>query len=155
MYIRNRTQTGPVIDELQISLEEAFTGLKPDIGHIAVSRSKCILYVNPHTIAKGQRTDKLVDRGRAGVFMGYSDTTNKKMRVYNPELGYTSRTCRTTIMEHIKRGTVDLRQRKCTSGPQGTINMPADHQPRGRHKFEMKETLMLPSQLLLSQMLLG
>lgn len=143
VYIRNRTQTGPFIEGLQISPEEAFTGLKPDIGHIAVWGSKCISYINPHTIAKGQRTDKLVDRGRVGVFMGYSDTTNKQLRVYSPELGYTSRTSRITIMEHIEGGTVDLRLRKCASGPQGTVNMFADRQPRGRPKFEMKETLVV------------
>lgn len=58
--------------------------------------------------------------------MGYSDTTNKQLRVYNPELEYTLGVSRITIMEHVKGGTVNLRLRKCVSSPQGTVNMFAD-----------------------------
>ncbi|KAI1005131.1 hypothetical protein K3495_g3095 [Podosphaera aphanis] len=122
VYIRNRTQTGLLVDGVQISPEEAFTGIRPDNKHIAVWGSKCVSYINPDTIAKGQRTDKHVDCGRVGVFMGYSEATNKQLRVYNPELGYTSRTSRLTIVEHIKGGTVELRLRNCASGPNGTKN---------------------------------
>ncbi|KAI0991385.1 hypothetical protein K3495_g16802, partial [Podosphaera aphanis] len=140
VYIRNRIQTGPLKAGVQISPEEAFTGTRPDIGHIAVWGSKCVSYINPDTIARGQRTDKLVDRGRVGVFMGYSDTTNKQLRVYNPELGYTSRTSRLIVMEHIKGGTVDLRLRNCTSGPQGTKNEFDDRKPRGRPNKDSEQS---------------
>lgn len=78
-----------------------------------------------------------MDRGRVGVFMGYSDTTNKQFRVSNPELGYTSRTSRLNIMEHIKGGSMELRFRNCTTGPQGTANDFDDCKPRGRPKNDI------------------
>ncbi|KAI0999167.1 hypothetical protein K3495_g9029 [Podosphaera aphanis] len=132
LYIQNRIQTGPLVGGVQISPEEAVTGIRPDIKHIAIWGSKCVSYINPDTIAKGQRTDKLVDRGRVGVFMGYSDTINKQLRVYNLKLGYTSRTSRLTVMEHLKGGTVELRLRNCASGPNGTKNEFDDRKPGGR-----------------------
>jgi hypothetical protein len=36
VYIRNRISNGPVVDGLPISLEEAFTGIKPSINHLKV-----------------------------------------------------------------------------------------------------------------------
>jgi hypothetical protein len=137
VYLRNRTNTGPTIDDRQVSPEEAFTGTIPSIDYIRVWGSKCYSHINPKTIPSNQRHDKLVDRGRVGVFMGYSDTTTKQLKVYSPELGYTFRTSRVIVDEETAGGTIDLRIRNCKVGPQGTPNVLEDRRPRGRPKREL------------------
>jgi hypothetical protein len=131
-YMRNRTNTGPTIDGKQVSPEEAFTGKTPSIDHIRVWGSKCYSYIHPKTIPADQRHDKLVDRGRVGVFMGYSETTNKQFKFYSPELGYTSRSSRISVDEYTPGGKVELRLRNIPAGPQGTQNTMPDRKPRGR-----------------------
>jgi hypothetical protein len=131
-YMQNRTNTGPTIDGKQVSPEEAFTGKTLSIDHIRVWGSKCYSYIHPKTIPADQRHDKLVDRGRVGVFMGYSETTNKQFKFYSPELGYTSRTSRLSVDEYTPRGQVKLRLRNIPAGPQGTQNTMPDRKPRGR-----------------------
>jgi len=131
-YMRNRTSTGPTIDGKRVSPEEAFTGKTPSIDHIRVWGSKCYSYIHPKTIPADQRHDKLVDRGRVGVFMGYSETTNKQFKFYSPELGYTSRSSRISVDEHTPGGRVELRLRNIPSGSQGTLNVMPDRKPRGR-----------------------
>ena len=133
-YMRNRTATGPTIDGKQVSPEEAFTRKKPSIDHIRVWGSKCYSYINPKTIPADQRHDKLVDRGRVGVFMGYSETTDKQFKFYSPELGYTSRSSRISVDEYTPGGKVELRLRNIPAGPQGTQNTMPDRKPRGRPK---------------------
>jgi Reverse transcriptase (RNA-dependent DNA polymerase)/gag-polypeptide of LTR copia-type len=135
-YIRNRTATGPVIDGSVVTPHEAFTGVTPSIDRVRVWGSKCYSYINPKTIPNGQRSDKGMDTGRVGIFMGYSPTTTKQFKVYSPELGYTHRSSRVIINEKVKGGTVELRLRKCEAGPQGTFNEHADRNPRGRPKKE-------------------
>jgi hypothetical protein len=73
-----------------------------------------------------------VDRGRVGVFIGYSKTTNKQFKFYSPELGYTSRSSRISVDEYTPGGKVELRLRNIPAGPQGTQNMMPDRKPRGR-----------------------
>ena len=34
--VRNRTGTGPIIDGIQVSLEEVYTGITPQIDHIKI-----------------------------------------------------------------------------------------------------------------------
>ena len=117
IYVRNRTQSGPIINGKQVSPEEAFTGTRPSIDHIRVWGSKCYSYINPKSIPADQRHDKLVDCGRVGAFMGYSETTNKQFKVYFPELRYTFRSSRVLVDENITGETIDLRIRNCASGP--------------------------------------
>ena len=74
-YQRNRISKGPKTDTIYISPEQAYTGNKPDISYIRVWGSKCYSYVNPKTLPSKGRKDKLIDRGRSGVFIGYTDTT--------------------------------------------------------------------------------
>jgi hypothetical protein len=73
-----------------------------------------------------------VDRGRVGVFIGYSKTTNKQFKFYSPELRYTLRSSRISVDEYTPRGKVELRLRNILAGPQGTQNMMPDRKLRGR-----------------------
>ena len=103
-YQRNRISKGP---KASVCPEEAYTGLKPSIDHIQVWGSKCYSYINPKTLPAKGRHDKLVDRGRIGVFVGYTDTI-AQVRVYAPDLGYTIRSSVVTIDKSIPGGTIDL-----------------------------------------------
>src|SRR5437588_7500146 len=133
-YLRNRLPRGPVIKEKITSPEQAFTGEMPRHEHIRAWGSKSYDYVNPKTLPKDARHDKLMLRGREGVFMGYSETTEKQFKVYAPDLGYTRRTSALYVDEAVKGGTVNLRFRNHPSGPQGTPNQLPDRNPRGRPK---------------------
>ncbi|KAI1001986.1 hypothetical protein K3495_g6217 [Podosphaera aphanis] len=130
-YTRNLTATGPLISGSITSPQEAWTDKAPSIDHIKVWGSKCYFYINPKMIPQGQRKDKLVDHGRVGVFMGYSTTTDKQFKFYSPELGCTTRTSIIKVDESIGGGTLDLRLRNCSAGPQGTSNVQPDRKPRG------------------------
>lgn len=142
-YLRNRTATGPIINEKQTCPEEAYSGEKPSIDHIRVWGSKCYSYVNPTSLPAGWRHDKLVDRGRVAVFVGYCDETTKQYRVYAPDLGYTIRASVVTIDEEEKGGSVDLKLRTSGINPvtihpqqsQGTPNDLPDRRPRGRPRM--------------------
>jgi hypothetical protein len=135
-YIRNLTDTGPVIDGSIVSPYEAYAGTTPSIDHIKVWGHKAYVYINPKTIPAGQRHDKLRDTARVGVFMGCTNNTTKHFKVYCPELGYTQRFSRVVVDENTKGGTVDLRLRG-ESGPKGTTNVQPDRLPRGRPKKEL------------------
>lgn len=65
-------------------------------------------YVNPKTLPKDARHDKLMPRGCEGVFMGYSDATDKHLKVYAPDLGYTQRVSTLYVDEKVKGSTIDL-----------------------------------------------
>jgi hypothetical protein len=131
-YIRNRLPTGPEIDGQITCPEQAYTGEKPNILNIRVWGSKAYDYVNPKTLPAKARHDKLVQRGREGVFMGYSDNTEKHFRVYAPDLGYTRLTSVLLVDERVKGGTVDLKLRNNPTGPQGTPNDLIVRKGRGR-----------------------
>lgn len=83
-YIRNRGPTGPERDGEIISPEEAFTGLKPSIDHLRTWGCKMYSYVSPKSLP--DRQDKLVDRGRVGVFLGYVEDTAKQYLMWAPDM---------------------------------------------------------------------
>jgi hypothetical protein len=142
-YVRNRTDTGLVVNRNIISPQEAFTSETPPVDYIRVWGSKCYSYANPKTIPAGQRHDKLVNPGRVGVFMGFSNTTTKHTKVYNPELGYTSRCSRVIVDETVKGGTINLKLRG-ENGTQGTPNEQPDRAPRRRPKKQPVELATEP-----------
>jgi hypothetical protein len=129
-YLRNRTNTGPIIDGKITSSEGACTGVTLSIDHSRIWGSKCYSYINPKTISAGQRNDKLVNTGHIGVFVGYTSTI-KQLWVYSPELGYTFRSSKVLIDEKVRGGSIDLQCRNCISGSQGTLNIMPNHKPRG------------------------
>lgn len=139
-YIRNRTDTGPVVDGSVVSPQEAYTGQTPSVDHVRVWGYKAYAYIHPKTIPAGQRHDKLRDTAREGVFMGCIDSTTKHFKVYCPELGYTQRFSRVIVDESIRGGSIELRLRGET-GPGGTTNLQPDRLPRGRpRKEDLKES---------------
>lgn len=139
-YIRNRTATGPEINKKRTSPEEAYFGEKPSIDHIRVWGSKCYSYVDPKSLPGYGRHDKLMDRGRIAVFVGYCEHTTQQLRVYSPDLGYTIRSNVVDVDESIKGGSIDLKIRNQGIGSQGTPNDLPDRRPRGRPK-------LIPAQL--------
>jgi hypothetical protein len=141
-YLRNRLPGGVELctDNYTLSPEQAYSGkMEVDVNHIRVFGSKCYSYVDPKSLPKGGRTDKLMPRGRVGVFMGYSDNTTKQFKVYAPDLGYTTRSASVVWDEGIVGGTIDLKVRGPNS--QGTPCELPDRNPVGRPKQE--ETLQI------------
>jgi hypothetical protein len=132
-YVRNRTDTGPVIDGSVVSPHEAYTGETPSIDHLRVWGYRAFAYINPKTIPANQRHDKLMDTARVGVFMGFPENTTKQVKIYCPDLGYTQRFSRYVIDEKTRGGEVSLHLRTA-SGPQGITNDLPDRLPRGRPK---------------------
>lgn len=135
-HIRNLQPRGPVINGKITCPYQAYTGKEPRIDNIRVWGSKAYAYVDPKTRHKDDRHDKLMLRGREGVFMGWSDDTDKHLRMYAPDLGYTVRSSRLSVDESVLGGTVDLRLRDCASGPQGTPIDAPDRKKRGRPRKE-------------------
>ena len=129
-YMRNRTDVGPIIKGRKTSPMEAFTGETPSIDHIRRWGSKCYYYVDRKTVPASERHDKLVNPGRVGVFMGYSDNTTKHFKVYSPERGSTIVASVVRFDENTKGGSVDLRIRNSEAGSQGTKNVMLDRKPR-------------------------
>ncbi len=113
VYLRNRCANGPQEEASRdrMTPEEAWTGQKPSIDHIRVWGCKCYSYVNPKSLPASGRHDKLVDRERVAIFMGYEPTTTRQYRIYAPDLGYITRTSVISFDELIPGGEVDLRMR--------------------------------------------
>jgi hypothetical protein len=100
-YLRNRTNTSPILDGMITSPEGAWRGVTQSIDHIRVWGSKYYSYINPKTIPGGHRHDKLVNTGCIGVTVRYTCTI-KQLRVYPLELGYTFRLSRVLIDEKVR-----------------------------------------------------
>ena len=132
-YIRNRLPTGPLVEKQPTSPEQVFLGKRPYVDHVRVWGSKCYTYLNPKTLPAKGRSDKLMHRGRAGVFMGYSETTDKQFKVYSPDLGYTHRVSVIQTDEKVPGGKLNLNLR-VKSGPMGTSNELIPRKARGRPK---------------------
>ena len=130
-YLRNLQLRGLIIDSKITLLEEVYTGKEPNITNIYIQGSKVYGYINPKTLYKDNRYNKLVLRGREGVFIGYLDNTEKHLKIYAPDLGRIIFSSRLFVDESVSGGTVDLRLR----GPQGPNGTPV-HSPnclgRGR-----------------------
>lgn len=126
-YLRNRTAAGPLINGKPTSPEEAFTGQKPSIDHIRVWGCKVYSYVDPKSLPVGSRHDKLMDRGRVGVFMGYMDETEKHYRLWAPDLRRVIRGHSVRFVEQEKGGDIDLNLKV-----KPTLNTVPERRPVGR-----------------------
>ena len=108
IYVLDRTATGPEIDGQVITPEEAWTGMKPSIDHIRVWGCKCYGYMNPKSLPTSSRKDKLMDRARVGVFMGYCDGTTKNFKMWAPDMKSVIVVHNLKWSENEKGGDIDL-----------------------------------------------
>ncbi|KAK6593215.1 hypothetical protein H4I96_11150 [Botrytis cinerea] len=124
----------------QVSPHEAWTGIVPSIAHIKMWGSKCYSHVDPASHPSGARRDKLMDRARIGVFVGYNDHTTKQLWIYAPDRHAVIKTSNCTFFEGSPGGKVDLKLRSVTSGGdfvegQGIQNILPDRRPVGRPRI--------------------
>ena len=76
VYVRNRIGNGPEINRQLVSPCEAFDKVKPSINHLRVWGCKCYSFLPTKLLPQGSRKDKLTDRSRTCVFIGYVDNTS-------------------------------------------------------------------------------
>lgn len=78
----------------------------PDVTSIRVWGSKCYDYVNPKSLPAYSRHDKLILRGREGVFKGLVEGTAKLYKIYAPDFEFNRRTNIPFVDESAKVETV-------------------------------------------------
>ena len=130
-YLRNLQLRGPIINSKITLLEEVYTGKEPNITNIRIQGSKAYGYINPKTLYKDNRYNKLVLRSREGVFIGYSDNTKKHLKIYAPDLGHIIFSSKLFVNELVSRGIVNLRLRGL-QGLNGTLVHSPNRLGRGR-----------------------
>ena len=84
VYLRNRTPSGPEVDGEVVTPEEAYTGLRPSIDHVRTWGCKMYSHVSSSSLPDKQ--DKLMDRGRVGVLLGYVEGTAKQYWMWAPDM---------------------------------------------------------------------
>ena len=134
-YLRNRTATGPEIGENVMSPHEAYTDEHPSIDHIKVWGCKAYIYMNPKSLPPTTRRDKLMDRGKVGVFLGYVEDTTKAWRLWAPDMQKITQSSNVRFSEYEKGGEIDLRV-KISSTP----NTAPMRKPVGRPRQEIEST---------------
>ena len=109
-YLRNYTATGPEIDGSVVSPEEAYSGVRPSIDHIRVWGCKMHSHLDPRSLPQGGRQDKLMNRGRVGVFLGYVEDTTKQYWMWAPDMRRAIKVSASSVrfFEHEKGGSIDL-----------------------------------------------
>jgi hypothetical protein len=143
-YVRSRSPSGPLVDGVRISPDEAYTGERPSIDHIRVFGSVAYSYVSPKSLPVGTTSKKLLDTGVECVFLGFSDQTTKQCCVYRPDLGYAVLSSVVEIDEEKQGGSLDLKIRGSTNGQgnpsslfmTGTQSCPPLRKPVGRPRKE-------------------
>jgi hypothetical protein len=155
-YVRSRSPSGPLIDGVRISPEEAYTGERPSIDHIRVFGSVAYSYVSPKSLPTGTTSKKLIDSGVECVFLGFSNETTKQYCVYRPDLGYAVMSSVVDVDEEKQGGSLDLKIRglnaqgnSASMFVSGTQSHLLPRKPVGRPKKE--ETIpiveLLPARL--------
>ena len=79
MYLRHRTHIK--ISNKLTTPKEAFIGLKPLVNHLRVWGCKVYTYINLKSLLEDSRKDKLMDRGKVGVFIGYLELLDKQYHI--------------------------------------------------------------------------
>ncbi len=100
---------GPKRNGLRYTPISAYTGEPPEVDHIMPFGYKCYAWVNCKSLPKSGWTDKLMNPGRVGVFIGYSDKTTKQYKVYALDLGYTIKSSVVDFDKDMLGGTVNLK----------------------------------------------
>ena len=126
VYVRNRIGNGPEINRQLVSPCEAFDKVKPSINHLRVWGCKCYSFLPTKSLPQGSRKDKLTDRSRTCVFIGYVDNTSSQWQLWAPDLKTTIKAHTVKFAEDIKGGTIDLNL------DVQTRNKLPERKPRGR-----------------------
>jgi len=137
VYIRNRIGSGPTVNDHPISPYEAFTGKVPDVDHIRVWGCKVHSYMERESIPKGFRRDKLMDKSRIGVFIGYVADTSKQFLVWAPDRRDVIKSSNVVFHEDQPGGEIDLKFRS-----QHAHSTAPDRNARGRPRQEQETELL-------------
>ena len=87
---------------------QVFTGIKPLIEHLRVQGYKYYSPVDTRSLPEGSRIDKLVNRGRLGVFMGYDENTTSYYCIWAPDRQEVIKYYKVTFLENEKWGSTPL-----------------------------------------------
>ena len=134
VYIRNRIGSGPTVNDHLISPHEAFTGKVPSVDHIRVWGCKVHSYMERESIPQGFRRDKLMDKSRIGVFVGYVGDTSKQFLIWAPDRRDVIKSSNVVFHEDQPGGEIDLKFQS-----QHASSTAPDRNARGRPRLE-KET---------------
>ena len=109
-----------------VSPYEAFDKVRLSIDYLKVWGCMYYSFLPTKSLPKGSRTDKLIDRSRTGVFVGYVDNTNTIYRIWAPDIKAVIKAYSIKFAEDVKGGTVDLNL------DVQTRNKLPERRPRGR-----------------------
>ena len=137
-YVRNRVNTGPVVDGNPTSPIEAWTNVKPSIDHLRVWGCKCYSPVDTRSLPEGSRKDKLVNTGRPGVFMGYDENTTTQYKIWAPDRRDIIKHHKVVFLEHKKWGSEPLNL------PTITMNALPERRPVGRPRKVVSASAAAP-----------
>lgn len=137
-YLHNRAATGPEVDGFTISPEEAYTGIRPSLDHIRVWGCVAYTYMNPKSIPN--RQDKLKDRARKVIFIGYVGKTTKTWKFWAPDMKNEIQASSVRFSEEEKWGSENL-----GFHVQSTPNTAPIRKPLGRPRKEIESILPQPT----------
>ena len=81
VYVRNRIRNSPEVNRQIVSLYKAFDKVRLSIDYLKVWGCIYYSFLPIKSLPKGSRTDKLIDRSRTSVFVGYIDNTDTIYRI--------------------------------------------------------------------------
>ncbi|KAI1001296.1 hypothetical protein K3495_g6903 [Podosphaera aphanis] len=110
-YITNRIRAGPKVAKTiegkeiikKVSPEEAWTDNPVTIKHFKVFGCKAFAHIDRTSHPKHSREDKLMDVGREGIFMGYTDTQSQYRRKSDLEVSEGQSNSSPAIRKQISR----------------------------------------------------
>lgn len=115
-YIRNRISNGPEVNGHMVSPYEALTSKVPNVDHVRVWGCKVHSYMDRESIPQNFRRDKLMDKARVGIFMGYVADTSKQFLIWAPDMKTIIKTSNVVFYEDEPGGSINY-------------NLESKHQP--------------------------
>ena len=88
---------------------KAFDRVRLSINYLKVWDYIYYSFLLIKSLLKGSRTDKLIDRSRTSVFVGYIDNTNTIHYILAPDLKAVIKAYSIKFVENVKGSTVDLK----------------------------------------------
>lgn len=140
--MRNALPNGPDIDGFKVSPEEAFTGIQPTVSHFKVWGCKAVVYMDSRSQPAGMRSDKLMNRGKDAVFIGYVPDTSKMWLFWEPDMGAIKAHNKAVWFEHEKGGDMELNIPRLNQSSHAPVRRPVGRPPK---KLELP---LVPSPML-------